>query len=615
VICRPTIPALALLLLAAGCRPREATPVPPPPAGTVRLTILSTNDLHGQLDPLRRFTTGADPRTYRVGGAEALAATIAELRSENPQGTILLDAGDVMQGSLLSNRAEGRPMRDLLGLLGYDGMAIGNHELDFGPVGVPDPPLSAGADPRGALKAWCRGAPFPVLSANLTDDAGRALTWPGLRATALLRRAGISVGLLGLTTPETSVTTMPAFARGLRFAPWLPVVRREARALRAAGAQVVIVVAHGNAECPAPEASSCRGELFSELLDALEPGLVDAVVVGHSHQPVAHLYRGVPVIEGCSRGQVVARAELVVDRRSGRVLPALSRALPPRHVCRDVFARSGDCQEPRPAAELALHRGASAGGEQGKFALHLLQPSPLLERHRELVGRVRQLLDRYRPRIADATRRVLTSAARPVRHLRSGSEVGTLFADAVLAAVPGADAAIFNAGSVRSDLPSGAVSYADLFEAFPFENRLATIQLSGAQVTSVLTLLTARAYGVPSVAGLRLSLRCGPPQELASVTDAAGRPLREDRLYTVVISDFLLTGGDGLGSVFDTVPAARKQILQEQPIRDAIARYLERQPRPLNTAATPVLAPDAPRAVFLEGPCKRLKKRERAFCR
>ncbi|MFZ5785132.1 MAG: metallophosphoesterase, partial [Acidobacteriota bacterium] len=124
---------LLLATLVAGCPAGR----PPDPARTaddrVTVTILATNDLHGQLEPLVRYTREAPPRRYRVAGAEALAATLGSLRARDPGGTIVLDAGDFMQGSLTSNRHEGRPVRELLALLRYDAVAIGNHEFDFGP--------------------------------------------------------------------------------------------------------------------------------------------------------------------------------------------------------------------------------------------------------------------------------------------------------------------------------------------------------------------------------------------------------------------------------------------------------------------------------------------------
>jgi 5'-nucleotidase len=615
--------ALAALALGVACGPhrtpepaaprlsaalrRSAAPLPGLPASRpaapasrlsaaarLHLTILTTNDFHGQLDPIRRYTDEPTPRIYRVGGAEALAATIEDLRAADPSGTLLVDGGDFMQGSLLANRFEGAPVRELFNLLRYDAAAVGNHEFDYGPVGVPDPPLEGNLDPRGALREWIAKAGFPVLSANLRKSDGGPLEWKNLHPTALIRRRGVTLGLIGLTTPETAITTMPAYAQGLRFEEWLPTVQREARALRSRGAQIVVLVAHGAAECRRHDTSTCHGYLFTAVLDRLDPGLVDLVVAGHSHVPIAHSYRGVLVVEACSRGQLVGRLDLVLDSKTKRVLASESRALPPVHVCHDVFKKTGDCAE--------------QVGDPGPIV-----PSPLLAKRRAIVEKLDRVLSRYRDGIADASRRVLARAARPLIHRGVPvSQVGALLATALLASVPRADAAIFNGGSVRADLPSGQIRYSDLYEAFPFDNRLATVRLTGAQLTQVVEKLLTR-HGMPIVAGLRLKLRCGPPRQLVLLLDGRGRPLQPRRLYMVAISDFLLTGGDGLGPLMETVPKARKKIERQTVIRELIARYLERQTAELNSEQNPVVTPARTPLVFEDGPCKS-RRRRHAFC-
>jgi 5'-nucleotidase len=577
---------LCLLLLAnlvAGC-PAGRPPDPARGAGDrVTITVLATNDLHGQLEPLVRYTREPTPRRYRVAGAVALAATLGSLRARDPGGTILLDAGDFMQGSLCSNRHEGRPIRELLGLLRYDAVAIGNHEFDFGPVGVPDRP----GDPLGALKAWCAGAPFPVLSANLASADGTPL-WRGLERSLLVERRGVKVGIVGLTTPLTRTTTMPALVRGLRFEPLLETATREARALRARGAAAVILLAHGDGECDGAEPSRCRGELFA-LLDRLEPGLVDAMVAGHSHQAIAVRYRDTLVSESCSRGLLIGRLELQVDRATRRVVAAGSRLLPPTRVCHDIFASSGSCVEP------------DRGGDP-------IVENPLLARQPELTAAARAILERARPPASDPVLRVVARSPRPLRHGLSGeSEAGELFARALLRAVPDAEVAIFNAGSVRADLPAGPIRYADLFHAFPFDNQVATATLRGHELRELIETLLAHAYGVPLVAGLSLRLRCGPPSGprylLAALGDAEGQPLAPDRSYRVVLSDFLLTGGDGLGPLMATIPAARKQV-SRRLVRDAIAQELGRHP--LEARATT-------RSVIEDAPCRR-RPRASAAC-
>ena len=605
---RPRLLLPCLLLLAA-CPPKPARPERP---DLVTITILSTNDLHGQLDPVLHRTAGG--QSLRVGGARALAATVAELRAKNPGGTILVDAGDFMQGTLLSGHHEGAPVRELFHLLGHDAVAVGNHEFDFGPVGSQNPNLTPGLDNRGALMAWARQASFPVLAANITDLQGRPLAWPNVRSSVMLTRKGVRVGLLGLTTPATARSAMPAMVRGLRFLPLLSAAEREASRLRAQGAQVVVAVAHAGGRCPTRDADQCTGELFVDLLARLGTGLVDVVVAGHTHQSIWHRHRGVLVVEACSHGKALGRVELTVDRRTGRVVAGASRALPPVNVCHDVFSATGDCDPPPGGAGGAQVLGSL--GPSGMKLLGAVVENPLMARHRRAVSRAGQMITRYRASILDLEQQKLAVVARTMGHDRfSSSEVASYFARAMLESVPGADFAVLNSGGVRASLPAGIITWRHVFEAMPFENRVATARLTGAELRRLLEVGTASSFGVFQVAGLRMKVRCTDPVQVVSLTTIGGQELERHKLYTVVLNDYLLTGGDGVGVVMQGVMQSRKKIHGDLLIRDVIVRKLRASKAPINSADDPVISASDPPVVTVDGPCREVPRRRRALCR
>jgi 5'-nucleotidase len=555
----------------------------------VKLTILSTNDIHGQLEPLELFPHHdpvGKPHRLRVGGAEALIATIAELRAGNPNGTILVDAGDLIQGSLLSNTFEGLPMRDILTLAGYDALVIGNHEFDFGPRGPAPLKPGAGQDAVGALRAWAAGAPFPVLAANIREG-DRRIRWANVVPSTVIDRKGIRIGLIGVITPTAATTTLRAHIRHLRFLPMAEAVRREARALRSAGVGVVIVVAHSGGTCSSSAATSCKGELFADLLDRLEPGEVDAVVAAHTHRPVWHRYRGIPVIEACARSKAVGQLVLEVDRRENRVVK--SRVLPPRLVCHDLYVETGDC-EPSAARSSAVRL------------------NPLLSKHSRAVKVVRAALRRHRDRLGPEATRVVATARTLLPHQGMGSTtIGTLFAEAMLEAVPGADFVVLNAGSFRADIPAGPVTQSRLYAVFPFDNRVASVRLRGRQIGQLVDTLLENSHGILQTAGLRLTLRCASPARRVEMTDVrTGRNLDPARLYTVVLSDFLLSGGDGLGPLLDSIPANHKRV-HRKLIRDVVIRHLRAHKEPL-------ASPPAEPLVVVNGSCVG-PARNRPLCR
>ena len=181
--------AAGALLLLAGCAPKVSppavapapAPAPATPAVTataaaapITLSIVGTNDLHG----------GIVARNGR-GGLALLGGYVANLRAARARdggAVLLIDAGDMFQGTLESNLGEGAVGRRGLQRARLHAAAIGNHEFDFGPIGKAATPRSPTDDPRGALKARAAEARFPFLAANLIEAAER-------RPAALAQRA------------------------------------------------------------------------------------------------------------------------------------------------------------------------------------------------------------------------------------------------------------------------------------------------------------------------------------------------------------------------------------------------------------------------------------------
>src|SRR4051812_14204982 len=174
----------------------DHTGASPPHLGVRTLTIIGTNDLHGSLDRL-----------------PLLAGYIGNVRAARVAdggGVLLLDGGDLFQGTLESNVAEGADVVLAYNAMGYAASAIGNHELDYGPEGPAVTVSSADEDPRGALEARVREAKFPFLVSNIVDNkTGAPLHWPNLAPSVLVDVAGLHVGIIGVSTQDTPYTTMP----------------------------------------------------------------------------------------------------------------------------------------------------------------------------------------------------------------------------------------------------------------------------------------------------------------------------------------------------------------------------------------------------------------------
>jgi len=241
-------PIIACLSLAVACPAVLAAPAPADKPRRVTISIVGTNDLHGHVEALP--VLGGYLRNLRAA------------RARDGGGVLLVDAGDMFQGTLESNLGEGAGVVHAYNALGYDAAAIGNHEFDFGPVGEAATPRAPGDDPRGALKQRAAEARFPLLAANLLDGAtGEVVRWPNVRPWTVVEAAGVRVGIVGVTTMSTPRTTQAANFEGLRLAPLVPAITDAARAAQAAGAAVVVVTAHAGGGCrlldDPDELSSC----------------------------------------------------------------------------------------------------------------------------------------------------------------------------------------------------------------------------------------------------------------------------------------------------------------------------------------------------------------------
>ena len=298
---QPPVPAPTPPAVVTGPR---AIIEPAVPAGP-RLRIIATNDFHGALEP-RPDASGA----MRGGGA-AVAGAIkaAEVDCRLPEcATILLDAGDMFQGTPASNLAHGRPVIEVYNYLGYSAAALGNHEFDW---------------TQDTLRLLMANASYPMMGANIRTADGRDVPW--IPKALIVNRGPIAVGVIGISTIETPATTLPDNVADLQFIDPVPVIDSIAPELRARGAQVVIVIAHAGGNC---SPIACQGEII-DVVNRLS-AKVDAIVSGHSHTRINSLVHGIPIVQARSRGQAISVVDLLVGTPTRTVL----------HEVREIYTDS-----------------------------------------------------------------------------------------------------------------------------------------------------------------------------------------------------------------------------------------------------------------------------------
>ncbi|HXH38247.1 MAG TPA: metallophosphatase, partial [Thermoanaerobaculia bacterium] len=227
---------LPLVLFLAACAAFAAEPQP------IHVFVVGTTDLHGSYD------SHHDSRTAPAFGGLPLIAGYLEVLRANHGRVIVVDSGDLFQGTLESNVFEGEPVVKGYNALGYDAAAVGNHEFDFGPAGPDSVARLPGQDPLGALKKNALLAKFPFLSANLTEKpTGKTPSWA--RRYTIIDANGVKIGIIGLSTPETPNVTTAANVAALAFGDPVAATVSAAKELRAAGADAIVVIAHMGGRC------------------------------------------------------------------------------------------------------------------------------------------------------------------------------------------------------------------------------------------------------------------------------------------------------------------------------------------------------------------------------
>jgi 2',3'-cyclic-nucleotide 2'-phosphodiesterase (5'-nucleotidase family) len=279
--------------------PIAALPVVQPafPPGIKFLRIIATNDFHGALEPR------PDASGVKRGGAAYVASALERARRECLPGceTVLLDAGDLFQGTLASNLSYGRPVVEYYNRMGYAAAALGNHEFDWG---------------VDTLRARMRQATFGIFGANVRDSAGRDVKW--IPNDTIVTRGRTKIGIIGVSTVNTPTTTRAANVVGLRFDDPAPIVDSIGRSLRRRGANFIIVIAHAGATCGADAEGACKGEII-DLARKLKTK-VDAIVSGHTHTLVNTEINGIPIVQARSSGRALDILDLPMGPDVGRAV-------------------------------------------------------------------------------------------------------------------------------------------------------------------------------------------------------------------------------------------------------------------------------------------------------
>ena len=245
-------------------------------AQSLDLRILYVNDFHG-------FAEAYKPLGSKelLGGVATLASKARVLSQEKP--TLLLAAGDMIQGNNWANTCRGESVIELMNAMSFDAMVLGNHEFDFG---------------QAELKRRMAEAAFPILGANVEG-------LNGLKPFIIKERGGVRVGIIGIVTEETPIATHPRNVSGLKFLSPVEIVEKGVRELKNQ-ADIIVVLSHIGHAADRELAEKVKG--------------IDVIVGGHSHTKVTKPVRigDTLIVQAWEHGKVLGVLDLTL--REGKVV-------------------------------------------------------------------------------------------------------------------------------------------------------------------------------------------------------------------------------------------------------------------------------------------------------
>jgi 5'-nucleotidase / UDP-sugar diphosphatase len=445
----------------------------------VCISILHTTDLHGHILP----TSDYDEKLDR-GGLARCVTQIRQWRRQNPN-SILIDVGDVYQGTDVGLRTKGDLMIDLFNYLKYDAWVVGNHEFDWG------------IEP---FERALERSTMPVLAANTLlqgKPAGEFLDTKHplakLQPFMLKEIAAIKLAIIGVTTPGMAFWFRPEFARGIDFQYPVEPVRRAIARAKSEGADAVVLTGHMGLK---PRSG---GDDFANTAMALTSEFPETAVfiAGHTHQIIpSRITNGVLFTQADHFGIHVGRVDLLFDRNSKKLLHREA-------VCEFMDNR------------LRLDPAVISRAK-----------SQLAESDAALGQPIGELAETFRAR------------SRPGEPSDLERLIGAAIAEALRERSVPVDGVMHGVFDEKSDFTAGPKTVNDIWNILPYENYVVTAELSSDEIKTIMEEVYA-SHEKHNLLGFNVKTEGrGYDRRIISMALADGRPLDRGKKYVLAFNTF-----------------------------------------------------------------------------
>ncbi|WP_352411885.1 bifunctional UDP-sugar hydrolase/5'-nucleotidase UshA [Mixta sp. BE291] len=482
-----------------------------------KFTVLHTNDHHG------RFWHN-EQGEYGLAAQKTLMDTIRYDVQAHGGAVLILSGGDINTGVPESDLQDAEPDFRGMNLVGYDAMAIGNHEFD---------------NPLSVLRQQQKWAKFPLLSANIYQkSSGQRLFQPW----ALFNRMGLKIAVIGLTTDDTAKIGNPEYLTDIEFRSPASEAKQAVETLRATEKPDVIIAAtHMGHYDNGKHGSNAPGDV--EMARALPRGYLDLIVGGHSQDPVcmaqdnqkqADYVPGSPcvpdrqngtwIVQAHEWGKYVGRADFTF---SDGVLTLENYQLIPVNLKHKIKNSAGKDEWINYQQEIlpnsAMMKLLTPFQKKGEAQLNVQ------------VGSVDARLEGDRNKV----RFVQTNLAR----LLLAAQIDRTKADF----------AVMSGGGVRDSIEAGSISYKDVLKVQPFGNTVCWVEMKGSEVEKYLAVVANKQVDSGAYAQFANVSLIADGQGVSAVK-INGEPLQADKTYRMATLSFNANGGDGY-PVINTLPS------------------------------------------------------------
>ncbi|WP_411704632.1 bifunctional UDP-sugar hydrolase/5'-nucleotidase UshA [Edaphovirga cremea] len=480
---------------------------------TYDITILHTNDHHGHF-------WHNDNGEYGLAAQKTLVDEIRQQVASQGGSVLLLSGGDINTGVPESDLQDAEPDFRGMTLIGYDAMALGNHEFD---------------NPLSVLRQQEKWAKFPLLSANIYQKSTNTRLF---KPYALFDKQGIKIAVIGLTTDDTIKIGNPENFTDIVFhkpAEEAKVVVEELR--KQEKPDIIIAATHMGHYDNGNHGSNAPGDV--EMARSLPAGYLDMIVGGHSQDPVCMAsenkkqvdyvpgtpcapdrQNGTWIVQAHEWGKYVGRADF--QFRNGE-LKLVHYQLIPVNLKKKVQKADGTSERVFYTQEIA----------ESSDMLKLL--TPFQDKGKEQlevkVGSVDNKLEGDRSKV----RFVQTNLSR------------VLLAAQMERA--GADFGVMSGGGVRDSIEPGDITYKDVLKVQPFGNTLVYVDLKGSEVLEYLGVVANMKVDSGAYAQFANVSLVADGKNGVSDVKIKGEPLQADKTYRMATLNFNATGGDGYPKV------------------------------------------------------------------